>query len=220
MCNHHLKNALRQVGFKKLSVDECVWYWDKTSFFYYTDNGILMGPEYGDIERSIEEVERSGLEIEYKGNIEDYLSINVKEQENGNIKLTQPQIIDSIINDAQLPKNTAPQQTPAMSTKIPRCESASPTFNKRFNYLAVVVNLNFLEKITRPDIAYATHECAHFYHDPRASQGDAIIHLVKHIKDTKPQGIALEPEGIKLPPATIQAPPSPGPSTPSCITVA
>ena len=43
-----------------------------------------------------------------KGNIEDYLGINIKEQGNGNIKLTQPQIIDILINDVQLPKKTAP----------------------------------------------------------------------------------------------------------------
>ena len=31
--NHHLNNALRQVGFKQSAVDGCVWYKDETIFF-------------------------------------------------------------------------------------------------------------------------------------------------------------------------------------------
>ena len=58
-------------------------------------------------------------------------------------------------------------------------------------------NLNFLEKSISPNIAYATHQCAHFSQDPRASHGDTIIHLVKYLKDTRMQGIMLYPKGRK-----------------------
>ena len=87
---------------------KCVWYRYKTIFFYYVDDGIFMGTDSGAIDREIEEIDRAGLDIEDKGNIKDYLGINVDDQDNGKINLTQPQIIDSIINDVQLPKNTAP----------------------------------------------------------------------------------------------------------------
>ena len=32
--NHHLNDALRQIGFKKSAIGECVWYRDETIFFY------------------------------------------------------------------------------------------------------------------------------------------------------------------------------------------
>ena len=67
-----------------------------------------MGPNYGAIDKEIEEVERSGLDIKDKGNIEDYLGVNIKKKGNGKTNLMQPQIIYSIINDVHLPKNTAP----------------------------------------------------------------------------------------------------------------
>ena len=137
---------------------------------------------------------KSGLDIEDKGNIEDYLGANIKEKGNGKINLTQNQIINSIINNVQLPKNTAPRQTPTFSTKILRRDAASPPFDERFNYPSVVVKINFLEKSTRPNIAYATHQCACFYKYPRESHGDAIIHLVKYLKATREQGIVLYPE--------------------------
>ena len=77
-----------------------------------------MGPASGAIDKAIEDVARSRLDIEGKVSIDDYLVVNIKKQGNGKIKLTQPQIIDSIINDVNLPKNTAPRQNPTLSAMI------------------------------------------------------------------------------------------------------
>ena len=107
-----------------------------------------------------------GLYNEYKGNIEDYLGFNIEEQNNGKIWLTQPQIIDSIISDINLSRNTAPQQTSSLSTKIIRRDVVAPMFDAHLNYGPFFGKLKFLEKITRPDIAYAIHQRAHFSQDP------------------------------------------------------
>ena len=61
MWNHHLNNTLRQVGFKKSAVDECVWYKDKTIFFYYVGDGIFMGPDSKATDRAIKDIEKAGL---------------------------------------------------------------------------------------------------------------------------------------------------------------
>ena len=158
--NHHLNNALRQVGLKQSADDECVWYQDKSIFYYYVDDGIFMGPDSGATDKAIEDVVRLRLDIEDKGNIDDYLVIIIKEQGNGKIKLTQPQIIDSIINDVNLPKNTAPRQNPTLSDMIIYREAAAPSLEDRYNYREVLGKLKFLKKSTRTDIAYATHQCA------------------------------------------------------------
>ena len=92
-----------------------------------------MGPESGATDKAIEEVDISGLDIEDKGNTEDSLGDNIEEQGNGKIKLIQPQIIDSIINEVQIPKNTAPRQTTAMSTKTMGHDAAAAPFDERFS---------------------------------------------------------------------------------------
>ena len=102
-----------------------------------------MRPYYGAIDRDIEEFERAGLYIEDKGNIEYYLGVNIEDQDNDNIKLTQPHIIDSIINDVHLPNNTASRQTPALSTRILRSNTTSPMFDERFKCISVLGNTNF-----------------------------------------------------------------------------
>ena len=83
--------------------------------------------------------------------------MNKEEQENGNIWLTQPQIIDSIIRNINIPRNMAPQQTPDLSNKILQRDAAAPMFDAHFNYWAVVGKINFMEKSTRLDIAYVKH---------------------------------------------------------------
>jgi hypothetical protein len=54
--------------------------------------------------------------------------------------------------------------------------------------------LNFLEKGTRPDIAYATHQCARFSDDTRTSHEDAVMWLCKCLLATKDDGIIYDPK--------------------------
>ena len=57
--------------------------------------------------------------------------------------------------------------------------------------------MNYLERGTRPDITYATHQCAHFCEDPREPHGRAVEHIVKYLKKTKHRGIILDPDRAK-----------------------
>ena len=62
-----------------------------------------------------------------------------------------------------------------------------------FNYCSVIGKLNFLEKSTRPDIAYAVHQCACFLADPRQSHADAVKCIGRYLKGTPHKGITLCP---------------------------
>lgn len=66
-----------------------------------------------------------------------------------------------------------------------------------FSYRSVVGKLNYLEKGTRPDIAYATHECARFSSDPKEEHGEAIKHIVRYLMETSDKGIILDPQERK-----------------------
>ena len=107
--NHNLNDVLKSIGFKQSAADQCVWYQDKIILFYYVDDGIFMEPVSEAIDKVIEEIEKTDLDIEDKGDIDYDLGVNIEDQDNGKIRLTQPQIIDSIISDVNLPKNMAPR---------------------------------------------------------------------------------------------------------------
>jgi hypothetical protein len=67
-------------------------------------------------------------------------------------------------------------------------------FNEDWHYRSVIGKLNFLEKSTRLDIAYAVHQCARFSTDPKASHAAAIKRLGKYLLGTKDKGLILNPQ--------------------------
>jgi hypothetical protein len=52
----------------------------------------------------------------------------------------------------------------------------------------------FLANNTRPDIAYATHQCARFSHSPKASHSLAIKRIVRYLQGTKDKGMIMKPK--------------------------
>jgi hypothetical protein len=53
--------------------------------------------------------------------------------------------------------------------------------------------MNFLEKSTRVDIAYAVHQCARFAADPKESHATALKRIGRYLAGTKDKGLILNP---------------------------
>ena len=67
-------------------------------------------------------------------------------------------------------------------------------FDGHFDYRSVTGKLNYLEKSTRADIAFATHQCARFSSDPRESHGKAVKWLGRYLAETKDRCMILKPD--------------------------
>jgi hypothetical protein len=55
--------------------------------------------------------------------------------------------------------------------------------------------MNYLEKCSRPDIAYALHQCARFSADPREEHSKAVKLISRYLKGTRKKGITCKPDG-------------------------
>ena len=62
-----------------------------------------------------------------------------------------------------------------------------------WNYCSVIGRLNFLEKSTRLDIAYAVHQCARFSAEPKQNHSKAVKRLVRYLAGTRDKGLILQP---------------------------
>jgi len=62
----------------------------------------------------------------------------------------------------------------------------------------IIGQLNFLEKLTRPNIAYAVHQCARFSSNPKASHKMAILRIGRYLMVTRSKGIVFEPNNSSL----------------------
>ena len=156
--NHHLTKILTdKVGFKQSSVDDCVFYRGNVVYALYTDDSILAGPDNDEIEKVMKDIKTAGLKITDEGTLEDFLGVNIERQDDGTINLTQPHLIDQIINNLRLGNEGARTKvTPTMSSKVIKSHNDSPKFDESFHYRSVIGKLNYLERCSRPDISYTT----------------------------------------------------------------
>ena len=194
--NKYLVNKLvKELGFKQSKVDECVFYRGKTLYVLYTDDSLLAGPDKKEIEKVIDDLQtKAKLAITVEGDLADFLGVNIDRREDGTIHLSQPHLIDQILEDLRLKDDTVKiRTTPAASSKLLTRHSESQGFDNSFNYGSVIGKLNYLEKATRSDISYAVHQCARFVSDPKHEHGEAVRWLGRYLKGTRDKGTIMRP---------------------------
>jgi hypothetical protein len=106
----------------------------------YTDDGIFALPHNKEVDKAINDM-KTLFNINDQGNLKDYLGVNVEKLPNGNIKLTQPHLINQIITELKLSLKSANRTTSALSTKILQRNEKAPDFDQRFHYRCVVGQL-------------------------------------------------------------------------------
>ena len=121
--------------------------------------------------------------------------MNIEEKSDGTIHLTQPHLIDQILKDLRLDgEEVKTKETPCASSRLISHFSESEPFDDSFHYRSIIGKLNYLEKSTRPDISYTTHQCARFTVNPKKEHGEAIRWLARYLKGTRDKGIIIKPE--------------------------
>jgi hypothetical protein len=196
---NHLTSGLKNLGFKQSAVDECVFYYKRSVFLVYVDDTILLGPDAAELD-AIMQLLQSRFNVESEGDLGDYLGIQLRKFKQDNktlLELTQPQLIQSILADLNLLPNRShavkSKPTPALCSKILTKDPKDPKFDNSFNYRRVIGKLLYLEKSSRPELAYAVHQCARFSNDPRRSHGEAVKRIGRYLAGTADKGMILNP---------------------------
>jgi hypothetical protein len=171
--SRHVNKGLTALGFKASLVDSCVYYHRKTTFMLYVDDGIFVGPDKEEIATLIRKMQ-GVFNITDEGDMKEYLGVLVEKQDDGTLKLSQPQLIKQILDDLWFNDRTKSKPTHAPGGQVLEREGDTEPMNDDFNYRSVIGKANFLEKSTRPDIAVAVHQCARFSSDPKQCHADAV----------------------------------------------
>ena len=192
------QKLIKQVGFKQSEIDECVYYKGKTLYVLYTDDSILAGPSKDEIESIINQIKDAGLNITREGDINDFLGINITKEKDGSIELKQPHLIDQILKDLKIDHdNVKIKETPCKVSQVLHSGKNNPPFDNSFHYRSVIGKLNYLEKGTRSDISYITHQCARFTSNPKANHAKAIRWIARYLKGTRNKGFVMKPDIAK-----------------------
>jgi len=197
--NKYLERILiKQVGFTQSKIDECVYYKGNTMYVLYTDDSILAGPDKEEIESIIKQIKATGLNITREGDIKDFLGINIVKKDDGSIELTQPHLIDQILKDLKIDNdNLKVKDTPCKVSQILNSGRNETPFDNSFHYRSVIGKLNYLEKATRSDISYITHQCTRFTAKPKANHAKAIRWIARYLKGSRNKGFTMTPDKTK-----------------------
>jgi hypothetical protein len=169
-----------------------VYYHGKMVFVIYVDDGIFACPDKEEIEHLFKELQAK-FNIIDEGDLTGYVGVLMEMQPDGRTKLSQPQLIEQILNNLWFNDKTKMKPAPAPGGQMLEGEFGAGPMNDNFHYRSVIRKANFLEKSTRPDIAVAVHQCARFSSNPKQSRAGAVQYFGRYLQGTKDEGIYLNP---------------------------
>ena len=110
--NKYMDQGMHEIGFTLSKFDPCLYYRWSVIFLVYIDDCIVFGPDDQSINRVVTDLHACSqcFTIDDQGDIGDFLGIQVQKQDDGYIKLTQSQLIESINKDLHLQSGSNPKK--------------------------------------------------------------------------------------------------------------
>ena len=157
--HEHIKAGLLSQGFHQSKVDPCLFIKGTVLLVVYVDDAALFSPNSAALNREITSLKRS-FELTDEGELQDYLGTRLTKHPDVRIKLQQKKMINKeMLGMGPASKNVKTHDTPAESSKILHTDEDGANRKHAWNYRAVVGCLNYLQAMTRPDLAYSVHQC-------------------------------------------------------------
>ena len=188
-------DMMKNIGFMPSKFDPCLYYRGDVILLVYIDDCIVFGPTAQAIDQLVTDLRScpQKFTVDDQGDVGDFLGIQIKRQEDGSVHLSQPHLIDSILNDLHLQPDSKHKTTLAVTSSLLHKDTDGPNMQPEFHYHSVIGKLNFLEKSTRPDISVSVHQCARFSESPKKSHAEAVKRIGQYLLATRDKGIIIHP---------------------------
>jgi hypothetical protein len=157
----------------------------------YVDNILIYGQRNKDITKLIKQLQKEEVALHCEGTAEGYLGNDI--QWNGSqLTLLQQGLTKRIIKALGLDsKFSTPTDTPVGTAALGKDVDGKEASGS-INYASVIGMLLYLGH-SRPDISFATHQCAQYTHSPKQSHEDGIKRIGRYLKGTLNKGLILTP---------------------------
>ena len=162
------------------------------------DDALCLSPKSAEVEKSIQDLRDANFKVTDEKDINDYLGVKVTKRTDGRFDLTQPHFIRQILDDLGFIETTVEKPSPAPLTKLLSRDLEGPPLDENWDYCAIIGKMNFLEKSTRLDIGYATHQCSRFSVNPKESHAKAVKYIRRYLKGTKDKGLIIDLKDYSL----------------------
>ena len=189
----HMVAGLVAQGFRVSKHDPCLYIHPDMLAISWVDDVVFVSRDGKKIEAMIQRLKDAGYDLDTEGEISAFLGIQIDKLDES-FSLTQTGLIGKIIKFTHL-EDCNLDRTPASTTALGSDVQGEPWVDGKedFEYAAAVGMLLYLANNTRPDIAFAVHQCARFTHSPRQSHAKAVKRIVRYLQGTKDKGLIFTP---------------------------
>ena len=198
-----LSKGLIDRGFRASKIDPCLFMRNDCILVLYTDDCLVFAPDQTIIDGVISDLKSDGFLLKDEGDVSAFLGVDIvrKSGPTGEIKMTQTGLIQQIVEDLGLipsAESKRTHQSPPTLKFTPASQILHPDPDgqgrrESWNYRSLIGKLSFLAQMTRPDIAFAVHQCARFSVDPKLIHEKAVKHIGRYLLATMSDGISLQP---------------------------
>ena len=157
----------------------------------YVDDILIYCKSEDEINDFIHRMKTEDVALNKEGSADGYLGVDI--QCNGRqITFTQVGLTKKIIDALGLDsKHSTAVATPAEKAALGK-DIDGPPASGQVNYASVIGMLLYLGH-SRPDIAFATHQCACYTFAPKQSHKNALKRIGHYLKGTLDKGLILTP---------------------------
>ena len=197
-----LKGALINLGFLPSENDPCLFihHAKQITCLCYVDDCVWTGPSGKGIEDVIRELKKT-LDLNYEDEVAGFLGILMQRSDNddGTMTLLQTGLTDRILAMLQLTDGVSNGcHTPSETQELGSCPH-SPPYDGPWSYRSVIGMMLYLSANTRPDIAYAVHQCARYSANPTEAHAKGLKRIGRYLQSTRDKGMIINPKtNLKL----------------------
>ncbi len=187
----YLTEHLIKQGLTASNLDPCLFISKSLIVIIYVDDILIYGKSMKEIDQLIDILKHNDIALHKEGTAEGYLGVDMQ-HEGGKTTLLQEGLTKRIITTLGLDsKYSTPVDTPAENAALARNIDGKEA-SSSINYASMVGMLLDLGH-SRPNISFATHQCAQYTHSPKQSHEDALKRIDCYLKRTMKNGLILTP---------------------------
>ena len=184
-----LEKSLHDRGFHSSENDPCLFLKKGLVALVYVDDVLFFGKSDAIIDEMIANLKRD-FDLKVEGTVDAFLGVEVLEHKKGRLA-RQSGLTERVISAVDMVDANS-VKTPALTMGLGADVGGAPR-KESWSYPSVIGMLLYLAGNTRPDIAFAVHQCARFSHRPMKCHEDAVKRIVRYLIGTKEKGLLFAP---------------------------
>ena len=198
-----LNQGLMYQVFTPLDINPCLYLKKNMVLLTNVNDCIIISPSHNSIDRLISSMQ-SGLEnfkLTDEGGVNNILGVDITRLDNNSFKMSQPFLIDWILNFLGLCNNEFEMDANSTSTPVAKgllhCDLDGKGRKYTWKYCTAVGMLSYLQNTSHPKILMAVHQTARFSNNPMLSHEKSIMRIGPYLLDTRKRGIIYKPDKSK-----------------------